>query len=553
MLDSNDMTLHTFLWRAENVFTNREIVSRTHNGIHRYTYGEYGNRVRKLASVLDRQGYGNEDRIASFAWNNHWHHELYYGVPCQGAQLHMINILLPDSHIRHIVSDAEDKLLFVDPTVLETLEGAYDEESFASVEQFIVMGETVPETDLAPITDYESFIADGDPDYEFPDVNEDQAAGMCYTSGTTGKPKGVEYSHKMYWGHTLSLLAGEIGFTSHDVELTTVPMFHVSGWGRPFATLAAGSKQVLPGPNPETEDLAALIEEESVTKSAAVPTVWRGLLQYAEETNLDLSSVEYLFSGGSATPKELIDGYQKKLGIEVVGGYGMTETTPVTHTAELLPDKTDLEGEERTEIRAHAGLPAPGVQIKVVDNETGEEVPWDGESLGEVWMKGPWVATEYFNAPEKTKKTITDDGWLRTGDVARVTKDGYTDVVDRLDDLVKSGGEWISSVEIENRLMGHELIEEAAVVPVEHPNWDERPVAFVVTADSVEDRTELRARLREHIAEEFLSWWVPDEIEFIDEVPKGSTGKFSKLELKEQYVDDDLRTRVRENAPGGGA
>jgi fatty-acyl-CoA synthase len=544
------MTLHAFLWRAENVFTEQEIVSRTHDGMHRYTFGEYADRVRKLASVLDRRGYGENDRIATFAWNNHWHHELYYGVPCQGAQLHMINILLPDSHIRHLVSDAEDRVIVVDPTMLDKLEGAYDESAFESVEQFVVMGETVPETDLEPLTDYESFIGQGDPNYEFPEVSEDQPAGMCYTSGTTGMPKGVEYTHKMYWAHTMGLLTGEVGLTARDVAMTVVPMFHVSGWGRPFATLAAGAKQVLPGPNPQPEDLAELIETEGVTQSSAVPTVWRGLLQYAEEADPTLSSLEYVLSGGSATPKGLIEAYRERLGIELVSGYGMTETTPITHIAETIPSNIDATGDERTAIRAHAGLPLPGVQLKVVDDETGAEVPWDGESLGELWMKGPWVTTEYFNAPEKTRESITEDGWLRTGDVARVTKNGYTDVVDRLDDLVKSGGEWISSLEVENRLMGHEAVQEAAVVPVEHETWDERPVAFVVVADGVEAGDDLSETLREHVGAEYPSWWIPDVIEFIEEIPKGSTGKFSKNDLERQYVDDEVRARVREKAPG---
>ncbi|NLV08437.1 long-chain-fatty-acid--CoA ligase [Halomicrobium mukohataei] len=549
MPGGSDMTLHQFLWRAENVFGDQEIVSRTHEGIHRYTFADYGDRVRKLASVLDRRGYGEGDRIATFAWNNHWHHELYFGVPCQGAQLHMINILLPDAHVQHLVDDAEDAVLVVDPTMLDALEAAYDEEACDSVELFVVMGDTVPETDLEPVTDYESFIADGDPDYEFPDVSEDQPAGMCYTSGTTGMPKGVEYTHKMYWGHTMGLLTGELGLTARDTAMTVVPMFHVSGWGRPFATLAAGAKQVLPGPNPEPEDLAHLVESEGVTQSAAVPTVWRGLLQHASEADPDLDSLEYVLSGGSATPKGLIERYREDLGIELVSGYGMTETTPITHLAETIPSNVDADGDERTATRAHAGLPLPGVQLKVVD-EDGEEVPWDGESLGELLMKGPWVTTEYFNAPDKTERSITEDGWLKTGDIARVTENGYTDVVDRLDDLVKSGGEWISSVELENRLMGHEAVAEAAVIPVEHPTWDERPAAFVVVEDDATADDDLRETLRSFVAEEYPSWWVPDTIEFIPAVPKGATGKFSKIDLEDQYVDDELRERVREQAPG---
>jgi len=549
MPGGSDMTLHAFLWRAENVFSDQEIVSRTHEGIHRYTFGEYADRVRKLASALDRRGYGENDRIATFAWNNHWHHELYYGVPCQGTQLHMINILLPDSHIQHLVSDSEDKVLVVDPTMLEKLEGAYDEAAFESVEQFVVMGDSVPETTLEPVIDYESFIAEGDPDYEFPEVSEDQPAGMCYTSGTTGMPKGVEYTHKMYWAHTMGLLTGEVGLTARDTAMTVVPMFHVSGWGRPFATLAAGAKQVLPGPNPQPEDLAELIEAEGVTQSAAVPTVWRGLLQHAEEAGTTFDALEYVLSGGAATPKALIDAYRETLGIELVSGYGMTETTPITHIAETIPSNDDATGDARTAIRAHAGLPLPGVQLKVVDDETGEEVPWDGESLGELWMKGPWVTTEYFNAPEKTRASVTEDGWLKTGDVARVTENGYTDIVDRLDDLVKSGGEWISSLEVENRLMDHEAVVEAAVIPVENQTWDERPAAFVVV-DGVDDLDALRDELREHVGAEYPAWWIPDAIEFIEEIPKGATGKFSKTDLEQEYVNDELRERVREHAPG---
>jgi fatty-acyl-CoA synthase len=548
MSGGSDLTLQPFLWRAEHLYPDREIVSRTHEGIYRYTYSEYADRVRQLAGALESIGVTEGDRVATFGWNNHWHHEAYFGVPCMGAELHMINILLPESHIQHQVEEAADTVLLVDPTVLDELENAYDEESFASVEQFVVFGDTVPDTALSPVTNYESFIADGSADYEFPDVSEDQPAGICYTSGTTGMPKGVEYTHKMYWAHTMSLLSGELGLKNVDVELTIVPMFHVSGWGRPFATVATGAKTVLPGAAPDPDDIAALIENEGVTKSAAVPTVWMDLLEYASENDIDVSSVEYVISGGSPTPKDLIEGFREQLDLEVVSGYGLTETTPVTHTAALKPGMSDLSTDDRIDVRAHTGLIRPGLEMKAIDDD-GEEVPWDGESFGELHLRGPWVTTEYFNAPEKTEEKITDEGWLQTGDIVNINEEGYIDVVDRVEDLVKSGGEWISSIEVENHMMDHDQVQEAAVVAVPHERWDERPVAFVVS-DTVSDQETLTEELLGMVTDEYPEWWAPDLIEFIDEIPKGSTGKFSKDTLREEYVDDELAERAQENAPG---
>ncbi|KOX93667.1 long-chain-fatty-acid--CoA ligase [Haloarcula rubripromontorii] len=543
------LNLRSFLWRGENVFPDSEIVSRTHQGIHRYTIAEYAERVRKLASALEQAGIERGDRVGTFAWNNHWHQEAYYGVACMGAQVHMINLLLPDEHIQHIVADAEDEMLIVDPVMLEKLEAAYDEEAFASVEQYIVMGDTVPETSLEPVVDYESFIADGDPDYSFPQLPEDQPAGMCYTSGTTGKPKGVEYTQKMYWTQVMSLMTSQAGIKTDDVELTYVPMFHVSGWCRPFTTIAAGAKTVLPGPNPSAEDLAKLIEEEDVTVSAAVPTVFMDLLEYARESDVDFSSVRYFTSGGSATPRSLMEDYKQEFDVDLISGYGMTETSPVTHAYEPKPGMTDLPEEELFDLRSHsAGLPIAGLEFKVV-NTDGEEVPWDGESLGELWMRGPWVTQEYYNAPDATEQAVTDDGWFKTGDIVRVSPEGYVDVVDRMDDLVKSGGEWIASVEVENAVMGHDEVVEAAVVPVPHERWDERPAAFVVTRDAVSDEAALRREIKDLVAESYPSWWVPDAIRLVDEIPKGATGKFSKQTLRDEYVDESIIETVAENAP----
>lgn len=550
MPGGSNMTLHQFLWRAENVFPDRELVSRHHDGVSRFTYSEYGNRVRQLASALDAWGIEQGDRIGTFAWNHHWHHELYYGVPCIGAQLHMVNIHLPKQHVHHTVSEASDRILFIDATMVRRLENIYnsDPEAFSSVKQFVVMSDSVPDTHLSPIVDYESFISKGTEDYTFPPVDEEQPAGLCYTSGTTGLPKGVEYTHKMYWGHTMGLMTGELGLTNTDTALTIVPMYHVNAWGRPFATVAAGAKTVLPGPDPDSKDIAELIEDEQVTTSAAVPMVWRGLLEYSHNHDFDISSLEYVISGGASTPEDLINSYYNQLNVKMVSGYGMTETTPVTHQSAHKPQTMSYTNSELTKMRSQSGIPLPGVQMKVVD-EDGNEQPWDGEALGELLLKGPWVTTEYFNSTNQTEESITEDGWFRTGDIVRVDSEGYVNVVDRMDDLVKSGGEWISSVEIEDHLMHHELVKEAAVIAIDHDRWDERPVAFVVSEADTSDEA-LANELREYVAQSYPTWWAPDVIEFIEEIPKGSTGKRSKRTLRDNFVDDQLRARVQENAPG---
>lgn len=551
MTGGAEMTLHQFLWRAEHIFSEQELVSRHHRGVDRFTYVEYANRVRQLASALDQWGITTGDRVATFGWNHHWHHELYCAVPNIGAQLHMINILSPESHIEHIVDEAEDVLLFVDATLIDTLEQLQSTTAFNTVEQYVVMDSKVPDTTLSPITDHESFIADGDSTYSFPSVDETQPAGLCYTSGTTGEPKGVEYTHKMYWGHTMGQLTGtkSVGLDDTDTSMPVVPMFHASGWGRPFAALAAGANLVLPGPDPDPSDIVQLIEREEVTISSAVPAVWRGLLEYADNHRVDLSSLEYIFAGGTSIPQGLIKAYHEQFDTHIVTGFGMTETTPVAHWSQLTPATRNSSASEQIKVRAKSGIPLPGVQMKLID-ETGAELPWDGESLGELLLKGPWVTTEYFNAPQQTQEQITEDGWLRTGDIARIDEHGYVEIVDRVDDLIKSGGEWISSVELEDRLMSHTKVREAAVIAVEHDYWDERPVAFVVASDEVTRGQELRDTLSAYITEEYPEWWAPDVIEFIDEIPKKATGKFSKQTLRSDYVDESIRRRLIKHAPG---
>ena len=547
-------TLRPFRWRAERMYPDTEIVSRTANGIERYDYASYGDRVARLANALDDAGIGEEGRVGTFCWNHHRHFETYFGVPDSGRQLHTINPLLPDEHIQYIVENATDELLFVDPSLAEKLADAYDADSFGSVEQFVVMADSVPEIDLDPVTDYESFIAEQGAEYDWPAIDEDREAGMCYTSGTTGRPKGVEYTQRMLWSHTMATVTPQgLGIEDTDVVMPVVPMFHVNAWGMPFSTTAAGAKHVYPGPSPDPADLADLIEAEGVTITAGVPTVWLGLLEYLEENDADLSSLEEVVIGGSAAPKSVIRQFDE-LGVDVLHAWGMTEMSPIGSVARLKPGMEEWDADDRYAKRGKQGLMVPGIEFQVID-EDGNEIEWDGEAFGELWVRGPWVTTEYFERPEANEEDFEDvpaseasgesgealspGRWLKTGDVVSVDPDGYIQIVDRAKDGIKSGGEWISSVELENALMAHDDVTEAAVVGVPHERWQERPVAFVVPGGDV-DRDALADELLGTIAEDYPKWWVPDDVEYIDEVPKTATGKFSKKDLREEYADASL-------------
>ncbi|ELZ08326.1 acyl-CoA synthetase [Halovivax asiaticus JCM 14624] len=542
-----DQTLEPFLWRAEAIHSDREIVARTHEGINRYTYGEYADRARQLANALDALGIEEGDRVGTFCWNHERHFETYFGVPNMGAQLHTINPLLPDSHIQYIVEDAADRVIFVDPSLAEKLAGAYDPDAFESVEQFVVIGDEVPDVSLEPLTDYESFIADQSTEYDWPDLDQEDMAGMCYTSGTTGKPKGVEYTQQMMWSHTMAMLTPQgLGIEDSDVVMPIVPMFHVNAWGMPFAATAAGAKQVFPGPAPDPADIAHLIEEEGVTITAGVPTVWLGLLEYANENEVDLSSLERVVIGGAAAPKAVIEQFDD-LGVEVVHAWGMTETSPVGAVAHLTDEMERAPYGTQVDKRSKQGLIVPGLEFKVVGDD-GEEIAWDGEAFGELLIRGPWVTTEYHERPE-ANETDFEGSWLRTGDIVTVDEEGYIEIVDRADDVIKSGGEWISSQELENAIMSHESVSEAAVIGVPHERWQERPVAMVVVPEAT-DRDQLTEELKAMLREEYPKWWLPDGFEFIDEIPKTATGKFSKMDLREQYAGEEL---LEEDAPADAA
>ena len=539
MPGGSPQTLRPFLWRAANLYPETEIVSRTHEGITRTTYGEYADSVARLANALDDAGVGDGDRVATVCWNHARHFEAYFAAPNSGAQLHTVNPLLPDEHIQYIVEDAQDRVILVDPSLAEKVAGAYDEDAFASVEQVVVVGSEVPDVGLPDAVAYDDFVADQPTDYDWPQLDGETPAGMCYTSGTTGKPKGVEYTQSMLWSHTMAELTPMgMNMADTDTVMPVVPMFHVNAWGMPYATAAAGATHVYPGPSPDPEDIAHLIEEEGVTITAGVPTVWLGLLEYMEEEEVDLSTLEEIYIGGAAAPESLIRQYDD-LGVTVVHAWGMTETSPIGSTATLKGTLQDADYETQLDKRGKQGLALPGLEFKVVRDD-GERIEWDGEDFGELLIRGPWVTTEYHQRPEANEEDF-ENGWLRTGDIVTVDGDGYIDIVDRADDVIKSGGEWISSQELENAMMAHDAVSEAAVIGVPHERYQERPVGFVVRREGADvDDDRLTAELGELLNEKFPSFWEPERYVFIDAVPKTATGKFSKKDLREEYADDSL-------------
>jgi fatty-acyl-CoA synthase len=529
---AEQLTIDKILDRAVGLFPDREIVTMRPDGSkHRYTYADAADRIAQLAHGLDELGVDADGRIATVAMNHYRHLELYFAPGCTGRSIHMCNMRLPDSHFQYIVNDAEDEVLFVDPYLLDKVEA--NAEELDSVEQYVVLGEEVPETDLEPVIAYEDLL-DGQPtEYDYPELDEDSECGMCYTSGTTGKPKGVQYSHRAIYLH--SVMCGHVdanGIGESDVTLPVVPMFHANGWGVPYAATMVGAKQVLPTTNTDPESIARLIDEEEVTFSAAVPTIWLEMAEFLDEhPEVDISNIDRLTVGGSAPPESLIRKYDEEYDAPIIQGWGMTEMTPLGSLSTLRKELKDADPDTQYEYRAKAGMPTPGVQTRIRDDE-GEVVPKDGESMGELEVKGPWIIDSYHNRPEATAASFTDDGWFKTGDIATMDEQGYLDIVDREKDVIKSGGEWISSVDLENELMAHEAVSEATVIAVPHEKWQERPMACVVLREGHEATAE---ELNDHLGAEFPGWWLPDEYQFLDEIPRTSTGKFDKKVLRDRF------------------
>ena len=534
MMDA-PLLLSSFVKRAERYFPEKLIISRTgENTIHRIPYKDFAKRTRQLAAALEKIGMGRGVKVGSFAWNHHRHLELYFGVPGAGAILHMVNIRLSPEHIIYVINHAEDEILLVDHDLFPLIEKIAPQ--LKTVKHFIIMkdGLELPETQLENVHSYEQLMSAEDGSYEFPeDLDENTPAGMCYTSATTGNPKGVVYTHRGLVLHSYALgMADSMALSERDIALSIVPMFHATAWGLPFAAVLFGTTQVLPGPGFAPGMLLDLIEQEKVTLTAGVPTIWLGVLKELEVNRRNIDTLRMIICGGSASPKGLIRAFEEKYNVPFVTGYGMTETSPLVSLAVTTSAMANLSMDERIERRAMAGLPMPGLEVRIV-NESGE-APWDGKTMGELNVKGAWIADEYYK-DERTADAFRD-GWLYTGDIAVIEPDGYIKLTDRTKDLIKSGGEWISSVDLENALMTHEAVFEAAVIAIPHEKWLERPLACVVLKEGYREDDAMKAELLAYLESQFAKWWIPDDVVFLKEVPKTSVGKFLKAALRKDMT-----------------
>ena len=536
-MQDRPLVLTHFFDRAERLFPHKEIVTGTADGgRRRRTYGEWAERTRRLAGALDRLGISEDARVGTFCWNTDNHLELYFAAPCSGRVLHTLNIRLFPEQLTYIVNHAEDEIVFIDRSLLGLIGPLLG--TFETVRHFVVIDDGAP-TELPDghdFIDYEELLAESEP-AGFAVDDENRAASMCYTSGTTGNPKGVVYTHRSTWLHTMgAMTADSLGANERDVILPVVPMFHANAWGLAHAAVASGASLVFPGPQMTPEAIASMIVDERATVAAGVPTIWMGVLP--ELKGKDTSSLRAIPCGGSAVPQALSEAYREQTGLPILQAWGMTETSPIASVAKLTSAMEDLPADQQAKLRSAQGMPVVGVDLRIADQVTGEARPWDGESRGEIQVAGPWITGDYYN-DDRAPDSFTDDGWLRTGDVAVVTPEGFVRIVDRTKDVVKSGGEWVSSVELENEIMAHPDVAEAAVIGVPHPKWSERPLACVVVAEGAELT---REDVLDFLDGRVPKWWVPDDVVFIDEVPKTSVGKFSKKDLRERFADYELPT-----------
>jgi fatty-acyl-CoA synthase len=539
MQDDFPLTLHHILRRVRSYNHGAELVTLTDEGIvRRAAHAEMAERIDRLARALGRLGVQPGDRVGTFAWNNQRHFELYFAIPCVGAVLHTLNIRLFEDQLTYIVNHAEDKVIFVDDSLVPVIEKLAP--SFTSVTRFVVMSEGEPSGvgRLPNALSYEELLEEAGPGgFDYPEVDERQAAALCYTSGTTGNPKGVLYSHRSISLHSsATLMTDANGLSRADRVLAVVPMFHANAWGLPYGAALAGADLILPDRFLGAEPLAKLIAAERPTLMGCVPTIFADLLRYADaHPEVDLSSLSNAACGGSAVPRQLMKDFEERHGVRIFQAWGMTETSPVATYARPLEGEHDA---SYWDDRARQGRPLPWVELRLVEDD-GREVPWDGESTGEIEVRGPWVAAAYFRESDDEK---FDSGWLRTGDIAAVDEKGFVQITDRAKDVIKSGGEWISSVELENELMSHPEVVEAAVIAKPDERWAERPLCCVVLHEGASATPE---QLVEHLRGRVAKWWLPDEFAFVSEIPKTSVGKFDKKVLRGRLSEGSLEGRVR--------
>jgi fatty-acyl-CoA synthase len=531
-----DINIQHILRRMRSVTAHGEVVTLRDDGsLTRAAYGDVAARATRLIDGLRRLGVEEGDRVATFAWNTQEHLEAYLAIPCMGAVLHTLNIRLFEEQIAWIVNHARDRVVFIDDSLVPIFERVAPR--CETIEQYVLIGRGDGGT-LSPVIRYEELLAEGSEDVELPRIDGDAAASLCYTSGTTGNPRGVLYGHRSTVIHALAeCLADTLDVRLSDRVLPIVPMFHANAWGLPFTCGMLGAPLIMPGRFLQAEPLAALIEDEQVTFAAAVPTIWMDMLHTLSHRPQALASIRRAICGGAAPPRALLERFEATFGVSIVQGYGMTETSPLASVGEPPPGS---EGEERWRYRLKAGRVSPLVEARIVD-DAGTVLPADGESAGELELRGPWIASGYYENPEATAERM-DGGWLRTGDVATIDERGYITLTDRAKDVIKSGGEWISSVELENAIMAHPAVREAAVIGRSDERWSERPLACVV----VEPGSYVTAEeLEEHLRPRVAKWWLPDDYAFLPEIPKTSVGKFDKKVLRRRLADGELEDRVR--------
>ena len=513
---------------AKEFHPTKEVISRMVSGdIHRTNYEEVCIRSRKLASALEKDGYKKGDVIATLALNTYRHLEMYYGISGMGAICHTLNFRLHPEQAVYIINHADDKIIFCEVPFIPIMEGLKDQ--LPCVEKYIILCDEadMPETGLKNAISYEEYISNGDEDYVWPALDDDAACGLCYTSGTTGNPKGVLYSHKSNILHAQASLVG-MPIGPDEAILMVVPLFHVLAWGIPYYGPMHGSKLVMPGMQMEGEPLYDLIDKEKVTLAFGVPTIWMGLLAYCRDNNKILTSVKNTIIGGSALSLPTLQEFDEVHDVNVIHAWGMTEMSPLGTINVTTTEMDKMSKEEKYAIQLKQGKPIYGVELKVVD-DTGAELPKDGESQGHLMVRGPWILQKYFKAE---KDAVDQDGWFDTGDISVLDQDGYMIIKDRAKDVIKSGGEWISSIDLENAAFGHPDIAEACVVGIPHPKWDERPMLFVVTNNGEPIEKE---SILEFLGSRVAKWWLPDEIIFLKELPHGATGKLQKFELRDEY------------------